>query len=196
MLVDSCAMKHCARAGELRRHPHREHVRRHPVGRSRRDRRLARPAAVGEPRRRAGLFEPVHGSAPDIAGKNIANPIGAIASAAMLLRHALKLREGSARRRAGDRAALKPAADGGPRRRRRSVGTQRDRPTDRSTAAEHRARAIVERRLDALLHRDALREIPRLIDVAAAAHRDVVREQLQRHHHQHRRQQRMRRPAR
>jgi 3-isopropylmalate dehydrogenase len=38
-----------------------------------------------------GLFEPVHGSAPDIAGKNIANPIGAIASAAMLLRHALEL---------------------------------------------------------------------------------------------------------
>jgi 3-isopropylmalate dehydrogenase len=39
----------------------------------------------------AGLFEPVHGSAPDIAGKNIANPIGTIASAAMLLRYALKL---------------------------------------------------------------------------------------------------------
>ena len=38
-----------------------------------------------------GLFEPVHGSAPDIAGKNLANPIGAIASAAMLLRHSLKL---------------------------------------------------------------------------------------------------------
>jgi len=33
----------------------------------------------------------VHGSAPDIAGKNIANPIGAIGSAAMLLRHALEL---------------------------------------------------------------------------------------------------------
>lgn len=33
------------------------------------------------------LYEPVHGSAPDIAGKGIANPIGAIASAAMLLRH-------------------------------------------------------------------------------------------------------------
>lgn len=33
------------------------------------------------------LFEPVHGSAPDIAGKDIANPIGAIASVAMLLRH-------------------------------------------------------------------------------------------------------------
>jgi 3-isopropylmalate dehydrogenase len=39
----------------------------------------------------AGLFEPVHGSAPDIAGKGIANPIGTIASAAMLLRYALKL---------------------------------------------------------------------------------------------------------
>jgi 3-isopropylmalate dehydrogenase len=38
-----------------------------------------------------GLFEPVHGSAPDIAGQDKANPIGAIASAAMLLRHALKL---------------------------------------------------------------------------------------------------------
>jgi 3-isopropylmalate dehydrogenase len=38
-----------------------------------------------------GLFEPVHGSAPDIAGRNIANPIGAIGSAAMLLRHALNL---------------------------------------------------------------------------------------------------------
>jgi 3-isopropylmalate dehydrogenase len=32
-----------------------------------------------------GLFEPVHGSAPDLAGKGIANPIGAIASAGMLL---------------------------------------------------------------------------------------------------------------
>jgi 3-isopropylmalate dehydrogenase len=38
---------------------------------------------------RGGLFEPVHGSAPDLAGQDIANPIGAIASAAMLLRHAL-----------------------------------------------------------------------------------------------------------
>ena len=38
-----------------------------------------------------GLFEPVHGSAPDIAGTNAANPVGAIASAAMLLRHALGL---------------------------------------------------------------------------------------------------------
>ncbi|MGI8884647.1 MAG: isocitrate/isopropylmalate family dehydrogenase, partial [Pyrinomonadaceae bacterium] len=40
-----------------------------------------------------GLYEPVHGSAPDIAGKNIANPIGAIASAAMLLRYTAKLEQ-------------------------------------------------------------------------------------------------------
>ena len=37
----------------------------------------------------AGLFEPVHGSAPDIAGRDVANPVGAIASAALLLRYAL-----------------------------------------------------------------------------------------------------------
>jgi 3-isopropylmalate dehydrogenase len=38
---------------------------------------------------RTGLYEPVHGTAPDIAGKGIANPIAAILSAAMLLRHSL-----------------------------------------------------------------------------------------------------------
>src|SRR5207249_6827862 len=36
-----------------------------------------------------GLYEPIHGSAPDIAGKGIANPIGAILSAALLLRWSL-----------------------------------------------------------------------------------------------------------
>lgn len=38
-----------------------------------------------------GLYEPIHGSAPDISGQGIANPIGAILSAAMLLRYTLKL---------------------------------------------------------------------------------------------------------
>lgn len=38
-----------------------------------------------------GLYEPVHGSAPDIAGKGIANPLGAILSVAMLLRHSFRL---------------------------------------------------------------------------------------------------------
>jgi 3-isopropylmalate dehydrogenase len=39
------------------------------------------------------LFEPVHGSAPDIAGKNIANPIATILSAAMMLRQSFGLEE-------------------------------------------------------------------------------------------------------
>ncbi len=38
-----------------------------------------------------GLYEPIHGSAPDIAGKGMANPLGAILSCAMLLRHSLGL---------------------------------------------------------------------------------------------------------
>ena len=37
----------------------------------------------------SGLFEPVHGSAQDIAGRNVANPVAAIASAALLMRHTL-----------------------------------------------------------------------------------------------------------
>jgi len=40
-----------------------------------------------------GLYEPIHGSAPDIAGKGIANPIGTILSSAMLLRHSLELEQ-------------------------------------------------------------------------------------------------------
>ena len=41
--------------------------------------------------RSAGLYEPIHGSAPDIAGQGIANPVGTILSSAMLLRHSLGL---------------------------------------------------------------------------------------------------------
>jgi 3-isopropylmalate dehydrogenase len=40
---------------------------------------------------RLGVYEPIHGSAPDIAGRGIANPLGAILSAALLLRHSLEL---------------------------------------------------------------------------------------------------------
>jgi 3-isopropylmalate dehydrogenase len=40
-----------------------------------------------------GVYEPVHGSAPDIAGKGIANPLGAILSAALLLRHSFALEQ-------------------------------------------------------------------------------------------------------
>ena len=48
-------------------------------------------ASLGDSTR--GLYEPIHGSAPDIAGLDVANPCGAIASAAMLLRHSLGLDE-------------------------------------------------------------------------------------------------------
>ena len=43
-----------------------------------------------------GLYEPIHGSAPDIAGKGIANPVGTILSAALLLRYSLRLEKESA----------------------------------------------------------------------------------------------------
>ncbi|MCB9953892.1 MAG: 3-isopropylmalate dehydrogenase [Planctomycetaceae bacterium] len=43
-----------------------------------------------------GLFEPIHGSAPDIAGKGIANPLATILAAAMMLKYSLKLNEEAA----------------------------------------------------------------------------------------------------
>jgi 3-isopropylmalate dehydrogenase len=49
---------------------------------------LLASASIGGP---VGLYEPVHGSAPDIAGKGIANPLGAILSVALMLRHTFHL---------------------------------------------------------------------------------------------------------
>jgi 3-isopropylmalate dehydrogenase len=49
------------------------------------------PSASLGAERRGGIFEPIHGSAPDIAGRGIANPYAAILSAALLLRYALEL---------------------------------------------------------------------------------------------------------
>ncbi len=46
-------------------------------------------SSLGEGSR--GLYEPIHGSAPDIAGKNIANPIGTILSAAMMLKYSFDM---------------------------------------------------------------------------------------------------------
>src|SRR5262245_37013083 len=56
-------------------------------------------ASLGEPRgdRRVGLYEPIHGTAPDIAGQGIANPPAAIRSAGVLLRYALHRPGGAAR---------------------------------------------------------------------------------------------------
>jgi 3-isopropylmalate dehydrogenase len=58
--------------------------------------------ADGEP----GLFEPVHGSAPDIAGQGVANPLATFLSAAMLLRHGLGRADGAARIEAAVDAVL------------------------------------------------------------------------------------------
>ena len=57
-----------------------------------------------------GLYEPIHGSAPPLAGKDIANPIGTILSVAMLLRHSLKQAEAAS---AIEVAVARVLADGG-----------------------------------------------------------------------------------
>ncbi len=64
-------------------------------------------ASLGEGSR--GMYEPIHGSAPDIAGKGIVNPIGAILSTAMLLRSSLGL---AAEADAVEKAVAKTLADG------------------------------------------------------------------------------------
>jgi 3-isopropylmalate dehydrogenase len=64
-------------------------------------------ASLGE--KGPGLYEPIHGSAPDIAGKGIANPLGTILSAAMMLRHSLGL---EAEARAIEDAAHAAVAEG------------------------------------------------------------------------------------
>ncbi len=58
-----------------------------------------------------GLYEPIHGSAPDIAGKGVANPVGTILSAAMLLRHSLGLEPEAA----AIERAVEAAIEGGAR---------------------------------------------------------------------------------
>jgi len=58
--------------------------------------------AAGTP----GLYEPIHGSAPELAGKGVANPVGAILSAALLLRHSLGLESEAALVEQAARAAV------------------------------------------------------------------------------------------
>jgi len=72
-----------------------------------------------------GLYEPIHGSAPDIAGKGIANPLATILAAALLLRHSLNLEDEAAAIEAAVNSVLdqghrtKDIAAGGP-----SIGTE------------------------------------------------------------------------
>ena len=63
---------------------------------------LASSANLNPERRHPSMFEPVHGSAPDIAGQGIANPIGAVGSAALMLDHLGHRGEGDRIRKAVD----------------------------------------------------------------------------------------------
>jgi 3-isopropylmalate dehydrogenase len=65
---------------------------------------LLASASIGGP---VGLYEPVHGSAPDIAGQNVANPLGAILSVALMLRHTFHLPKEAQCVEAGVTAILK-----------------------------------------------------------------------------------------
>ena len=102
MLVDNCAMQLDPEPTPLRRGADGEHVRRYPERRGRGAGRFDRHAALGLDRRPAasgawvGLYEPVHGSAPDIAGQNKANPLGAIGSVGAMLEYSFGLKEEAA----------------------------------------------------------------------------------------------------
>jgi 3-isopropylmalate dehydrogenase len=61
----------------------------------------------------SGLYEPIHGSAPDIAGKGIANPVGTVLSAAMLLRYSLGLDKQAKAVEDAVRRVLDDKAEGG-----------------------------------------------------------------------------------
>ncbi|KAL0949278.1 hypothetical protein HGRIS_009356 [Hohenbuehelia grisea] len=76
---------------------------------------LAAPPSVPSPDFKpiSGLYEPIHGSAPDIAGQGIANPIGTILSAAMLLRYSLGLEKEASAVEAAVRKALDDPQAGG-----------------------------------------------------------------------------------
>ena len=65
---------------------------------------------VGARGRRAALYEPVHGSAPDIEGRGIANPLGAILSVALALRHSLDAPDEAERLGRAVEAALRDGA--------------------------------------------------------------------------------------
>jgi 3-isopropylmalate dehydrogenase len=84
-----------------------------------------------------GLYEPIHGSAPDIAGRNIANPLGTILSAAMLLRWSLGREEAAA---AIERAVERVLADG-----HRTADLASTAETGETVSTTDMARLVVER---------------------------------------------------
>ena len=92
------------------------------------------PDGSPQAKRQIGLFEPIHGSAPDIAGKGIANPYATILSAALLLRHSLGLEAEAA----SIEAAVSAALDA-------KVFTADLAPAGQAVNTTQAARAVVER---------------------------------------------------
>jgi 3-isopropylmalate dehydrogenase len=87
-----------------------------------------------------GLYEPVHGSAPDIAGKGLANPYRAIASVALLLRHSLRLEPEARDVEAAIAAALEAGALPA------DVATASERPRSTTEAGDAVLRALALRK--------------------------------------------------
>src|SRR5436309_2349684 len=88
---------------------------------------------------KVGLYEPIHGSAPDIAGQGIANPLGTILSVAMLLRHSFQLEEEAA---SIENAAREVLAAG---HRTRDLAAKTDRPITTSEMGQIVAGRVRER---------------------------------------------------
>jgi 3-isopropylmalate dehydrogenase len=99
------------------------------------------PGASGPPAKNGpppGLYEPIHGSAPDIAGQDIANPLGAILSAAMMLRHSFALE----REAAAIEAAVGAVLDAGLRT--RDIAGRSPAPGEKAVGTKAMGAAVLE----------------------------------------------------
>jgi 3-isopropylmalate dehydrogenase len=90
------------------------------------------------------LYEPVHGSAPDIAGQGKANPLGAILTAAMILRHSAKLEQDAA----AVEAAVLEVLDAGYR----TSDIARGQNTNLDSGAENKVTAVSTQQMGKLVH--------------------------------------------
>ena len=136
--VDAIGLSLVKRPWALRRPRHREHVRRHPLRRGRRARRRHGPRPLGRHRGAHAVFQPCHGSAPDIAGQGKANPTATILSVAMML----DWLGGAPRGRPPASAAARLAGGGrGEGLRGRGPRALRARGRRRATSGHHPARA-------------------------------------------------------
>jgi 3-isopropylmalate dehydrogenase len=87
-------------------------------------------------RKAPGLFEPVHGSAPDIAGKGVANPLATFGSVALMLRHSLGMEDAA--------AAVESAVDRVLERGFRTPDLATDRPEEQTVGTGEMTRAVIE----------------------------------------------------